>query len=116
MVAVCNACRCETPHVAELLQPWRGNVRELENVLRLACIRTAAGQEIGAELVRVGPAPTEAVPTNLNLAEAERRTILAAMEHSGQNITVAARLLGIDRTTLWRKLHKVAGQIPSVLQ
>jgi transcriptional regulator of acetoin/glycerol metabolism len=42
----------------------------------------------------------------MNLADVERRTIERAMERSSGNVAAAARLLGIDRSTLWRKLKR----------
>ena len=94
---------------AELLgRSWRGNVRELENVLRLAWIRAAAGAPITPILLEgQGPAPKEAPP--VSLADAEDVAIRKAMERSDGNVAAAARLLGIDRTTLWRKLKKGSG-------
>ena len=41
----------------------------------------------------------------LNLAALERHTIQRALERSSHNLSGAARLLGIDRSTLWRKLR-----------
>jgi DNA-binding NtrC family response regulator len=87
---------------------WRGNVRELENVLRLAWIRVPPDASIDREaLAGQGPPPRE--PTPVSLADAEDVAIRKAMERSGGNVAAAARLLGIDRTTLWRKLKKGSG-------
>jgi two-component system response regulator HydG len=84
---------------------WRGNVRELENVLRLAWIRVPPGGLIQPEHLQM-PGRQRAEPEPLNLGEVERRTIERAMERSEGNVAAAARLLGIDRTTLWRKLKR----------
>ena len=85
---------------------WRGNVRELENVLRLAYIRAGAGETLQPHHVEsVGPSATGAVEP-ASLAEIERRAIQRAMDQSEGNMAAAARILGIDRTTLWRKLKK----------
>lgn len=84
---------------------WRGNVRELENVLRLAWIRVPAGELIQPDQLRM-PGRKRSEPEPLKLAEVERRTIERAMERSEGNVAAAARLLGIDRTTLWRKLKR----------
>ena len=89
----------------ELLgRPWRGNVRELENALRLAFIRVAPGSGIGPELLMPLPGARES-SDELNLAALERHTIQRALERSSHNLSGAARLLGIDRSTLWRKLR-----------
>ena len=85
---------------------WRGNVRELENVLRLAWIRVPSGSLIQPIHLQM-PGRQRAQPEPLNLGEVERRAIERAMERSEGNVAAAARLLGIDRTTLWRKLKRV---------
>ena len=91
---------------ALLERPWRGNVRELENALRLAFIRVPPGKDIGPEHI-LGITPrTGPEPASLNLAEIERKAIQRALDRSDGNMTTAAQLLGIDRTTLWRKLRK----------
>jgi two-component system, NtrC family, response regulator HydG len=84
---------------------WRGNVRELENVLRLAWIRAMPGAPIEPELLETpglgGPRMAPAA-----LADVEQAAIERAMTRTSGNISAAARLLGIDRTTLWRKMKK----------
>lgn len=88
--------------------PWRGNVRELQNVLRLAFIRSPAGQPLRPSFLQVPgtkPAPHRASGSS-NLAELERQAIQQAMDSSDGNVAAAARVLGIDRSTLWRKLKK----------
>lgn len=89
-----------------LQQPWPGNVRELENALRLAYIRTPGGRavELSALQQQVGPV-REALPQTL--AEIERRAIEQAVELEQGNLSAAARRLGIDRSTLWRKLKRL---------
>ena len=89
-----------------MAQEWRGNVRELQNVLRLAWIRAPEGGRIAPEhLVQPsGGRPRRAPP--MNLAELENQAIRRAMDRSDGNMAAAARLLGIDRSTLWRKLKK----------
>ncbi len=45
-------------------------------------------------------------PEPVSLADVEARAIETAMRRSDGNMAAAARLLGIDRTTLWRKLKR----------
>lgn len=91
----------------ELMErPWRGNVRELENVLRLAWIRTPAGGRVTPELLQPPGAGKAGGKPPINLAALEEQAILRAMDRSGGNMAAAARLLGIDRSTLWRKMKK----------
>ncbi len=87
---------------------WPGNVRELENVIcRAMVLETTDVLQAGnipQELSLRGAAPA-AAPVG-TLAETERQAIARALDASDHNLTRAARLLGIDRTTLHRKLKK----------
>lgn len=105
--------KCLRPRLAadalrELLaRSWPGNVRELENSLRLATIRAMRTGTI--EVGHLDARPERAEPTRedtLNLAELERRAIERALARADGNASEAARLLGIDRSTLWRRLKK----------
>jgi DNA-binding NtrC family response regulator len=91
---------------------WPGNVRELENAIERA-IALGSGP-----ILQVGDLPTnlhymtgERLPQNdeiLPLDELERRAILRALRESGGDKLAAARLLGIGKTTLYRKLKQYA--------
>ena len=94
---------------------WPGNVRELENVICRSLVLETSGllqaATLPAELVPEGALASivrasAAPPTAETLADMERRAIADAIEKSGRNLTRAARALGIDRTTLHRKLKK----------
>ena len=61
--------------------------------------RTARGRPSGAGAATL---PTDVLP----LAETERRAITRALDAAGNNVTRAALALGINRTTLHRKLKK----------
>ena len=99
----------ESARDALMARPWRGNVRELENVLRLAFIRLPPGRDLLPADLLLPAAPGESQPgDDLNLATLERSAILRALDRSQNNLSAAARLLGIDRTTLWRKLRRGA--------
>ncbi len=89
-------------------RPWPGNVRELENVLRLAWIRTPVGGKIGVRELggSIAPAGAAAAVPEGTLAEIEAAAIERALAVHGGNVSAAARALGIDRTTLHRKLRK----------
>ena len=101
----------ETARQGLVSRPWRGNVRELENVLRLAFIRATPGAPLGPELLTPLPGAPE-VSDELNLEALERQAIQRALERTDSNLSAAARLLGIDRTTLWRKLKKSGMSLP----
>lgn len=96
---------------------WPGNVRELENVIERA---VALGS---GPILHVGDLPTqlqygtaERLPQNdeiLPLEELERRAIMRALRESGDDKLAAARLLGIGKTTLYRKLKEYEGRSSS---
>ena len=91
-------------------QAWRGNVRELVNVLRLAWIRTPPGAPIDVPSLDLPAASTPSPPPDqaiLPLAALEEQAIRAAVAHHDGNMSAAARTLGIDRSTLWRKWKKL---------
>lgn len=92
---------------------WPGNVRELGDVVRRALLICA--DEIGLddlpEAIRRGPEPRDTPgadgsqpPEGLSLRALERWAIRRALASSDGNMTEAAALLGIGRTTLYRKL------------
>jgi DNA-binding NtrC family response regulator len=96
---------------------WPGNVRELENAIERA-IALGSGP-----ILHVGDLPSnlhrgtsERLPENdelLPLDELERRAILRALRESSGDKLAAARLLGIGKTTLYRKLKQYEAQSQS---
>lgn len=100
------------PEAARLLLAyrWPGNVRELGNVVRHAAA-LARGREILPEhlpddLRANVPAPRLRDACGLRtLAEVERDHVLDVLERCGGSQVEAARVLGIGRNTLWRKLR-----------
>ena len=85
--------------------PWPGNVRELENRLKRAVIM-ADGKYVGAGDLDLPRGPGEddgAALINLRAARevADRRAIRQAMSRTENNISSAAKLLGISRPTLY---------------
>ncbi|WP_309610669.1 PEP-CTERM-box response regulator transcription factor [Sphingomonas sp.] len=91
--------------------PWPGNVRELENRLKRAVIM-ADGKMVGAADLDLpgGPASEEesSIAINLRAARevADRRAIRQAMTRTENNISGAAKLLGISRPTLYDLLKQ----------
>ncbi len=93
---------------------WPGNVRELENVVThgAALARSAVIQEedLPEELSRrrapIEPSRARATTAKLaSLAEVEREHILRVLDACGGSPSEAARVLGVARNTLWRKLR-----------
>lgn len=84
---------------------WKGNIRELKNVMERAVI-LADTDTLTPDLL-----PPEFIYGNnaihtLELANIEKQHIYKVLEHTGGNKTEAARLLGIGLTTLYRKLDE----------
>jgi two-component system response regulator HydG len=91
---------------------WPGNVRELENALERAVI-LSTGEEIGPESLperigerRVEPLVSTRTPPNPTLEAVERAYIMWVLQSENGNKSRAAEALGIDPSTLYRKLTR----------
>ncbi|MEO6600088.1 MAG: sigma-54 dependent transcriptional regulator [Polyangiaceae bacterium] len=103
-----------SPSVAERLlsYSWPGNVRELQNCMERGValgrfnelvmddLSERVRNQRASDVVVVSSDPSEL----LRIEEVERRYILHVLEAAGGNKTAAARILGIERKTLYRKL------------
>jgi transcriptional regulator with PAS, ATPase and Fis domain len=91
--------------------PWQGNIRELRSVLGSACMM-AEGEMIDVrdlpERIRARAAETRNEDPNelLPLAEVERRHVLRVLEQVGGNKVQAAKILGINRATVYRIMNE----------
>jgi len=91
---------------------WPGNVRELENAIERAVVvspKRVIEPEALPERVRESPPPRLAqseAPANPTMEVIERAYILWVLESEGGNKTRAAEVLGIDPSTLYRKLNR----------
>ena len=93
---------------AELLvqHSWPGNLRELNNVMKRAVLLARGRQITAAELQQaMGPVRQNVVPTLHDEAD-ERQRIEETLRQTGGNKAKAARLLGIDRKTIYNKMEK----------
>jgi DNA-binding NtrC family response regulator len=90
---------------------WPGNVRELQNAVERAVV-VAKGPVVEAGDLPLHVTSTPGRPSNGSLAEVERAHILAILDSSGWNISRAARVLEVDRVTLYNKIRKYGLQRP----
>lgn len=90
---------------------WPGNVRELENAIERAIVTSKTKMITEEDCAFVGaPRAQEAqewsVPTDMTLEEIENQVITATLKRTRGNISEAAGILGIDRSTLYDRLKK----------
>ena len=92
----------------QLLQQhlWKGNIRELKNVMQRAIILTDNGEISAAGLPYDIQRESKTGPVSLSLAHAEKNHIEKVLRHTQGNKTRAAELLGIGLTTLYRKMDE----------
>jgi DNA-binding NtrC family response regulator len=99
---------------------WPGNVRQLENAVERACafsggrtqidvadLPTEVQQAQEAVMASAVTLPEEGVDLNRYIADIERDLIQRSLERTGGNKGAAARLLGLNRTTLVEKLKRL---------
>jgi len=100
---------------------WPGNIRELENAIMRAtalCDQVVRPDDLPDRILKFSSSETneggttsrpqkiDAEELSLSLSEIEHRHIFRVLAHSNGNKQAAARVLGIDRTTLQRKLER----------
>jgi DNA-binding NtrC family response regulator len=84
---------------------WPGNVRELENVMERAILLTS-GDLIQPAVFPFAQASALVTPSGLSLESVERAHIERTLQETKGNFARAARILEIDRTTLYNKLKR----------
>lgn len=91
---------------------YPGNVRELEGMIERG-VALSSGEyisvkDLGLTNGAVEKSVQERSPNNkMNLKELETETIKKALELTGNSVSKASEILGIDRTTLWRKMKNL---------
>lgn len=90
--------------------PWPGNVRELANMVEHSLICAADGvvqpESLPDTLQQYCAARNQPTPQPEPMVD-DRAAINNALRQAGGNKTLAAQMLGIDRSTLWRKMQKL---------
>ncbi|HEX4629186.1 MAG TPA: sigma-54 dependent transcriptional regulator [Gemmatimonadales bacterium] len=104
--------------------PWRGNVRELQNVVEHLAVIAEPGASIGPEDLQLtgdatpeqGANPAALVATLLEesyhaardrvITQFERQYLTWLVNRAGGNMSKAARIAGVDRTTLYRLMER----------
>lgn len=107
------------PEAADLIlnAPWPGNVRQLQNVIRNIVVLhdgpMVTRAMLPAQLIQATPREAPSAPSHRTegsmavvepLAVVEKRAILAALDHTGQDVPRAAALLEVNPSTIYRKL------------
>jgi DNA-binding NtrC family response regulator len=102
-------------------RPWRGNVRELQNVIEHVVVLAQAGSEIQPDEIPVHQDWTQSAESVVNVAlhndayHTAKEQVLATFEkeyvtrlvaRASGNMSRAARLANVDRTTLYRLLER----------
>ena len=91
---------------------WPGNIRELENAVEAAMVVTK-GPSLQRNNFKLNHSDQPLVfNSDLSLAEVEKNHILNVLQAHNWNISTAAKLLGIDRVTIYKKLRKYGIQRP----
>lgn len=113
-----------SPEVLRIFEshPWPGNIRQMHNVLRTAVALLGEGNEItvgelpedfmeqadcGNRGRDMSGDPSDRNCGNASLADVEARTISSTLDRTGGNIAAAAKIMGIGRNTLYRKLRSL---------
>ena len=97
---------------------WPGNVRELRNVIERAVIVSSGAfvepRHLPPLVVESSDAraPAMSLQPGMTVDEAEQRLIMMTLEHTRDNKTRAADILGISLKTLHNKLNKFRGRVP----
>jgi two-component system response regulator HydG len=95
---------------------WPGNIRELLNIIEYAFVLCQEGEIMPHHLPeQLNLKPSRRLPlpqAEWQLSAAgQRERIIEALAKSGSNRTKAASILGISRTTLWKRIKKYSIQL-----
>ena len=100
-----------TPEALQALAryPWPGNIRELRNTIEYAFVLCKEGDIGIAHLPpKISGHANGAFRSHLNTTEPhrEREQLLRALKQAGGNQSEAAKILGVSRVTVWKRIKK----------
>ncbi|MCP4693224.1 MAG: sigma-54-dependent Fis family transcriptional regulator, partial [Desulfobacterales bacterium] len=88
-----------------MLYEWPGNVRELENAIERSVV-VGKGREIIPDNLPILEPVSRAGALGVTLKDVEKNHIAGILEENGWNMARCAKILGIDRSTLYSKVKK----------
>ncbi len=92
-----------------LTYEWPGNVRELRNAIEYAFVLCPSGaidvEHLPPKIAAGGPSPSAGDIAAAGDAS-ERRALIEALRQTGGNQSQAARILGVSRVTVWKRINK----------
>ncbi|MEJ2726167.1 MAG: sigma-54 dependent transcriptional regulator [Deltaproteobacteria bacterium] len=95
-----------------MLYDWPGNVRELENAIERAVV-VGKGRRIVPQDLPIFRPEYRTPPANKSLQDVERAHLMTVLNDNRWNILKSARILGIDRSTLYKKIKRYNIRKPS---
>jgi DNA-binding NtrC family response regulator len=93
-------------HRALLEHAWPGNVRELDHAIERAVLMSGGAEVRALDLALRAPADGGRRLEDLTLEEVERVLIEKALRRHGGNVSEAARVLGLSRSALYRRISQ----------
>ncbi len=95
-----------------MLHDWPGNIRELENAIERAVV-IGKGTQVMPEDLPIVCIVESGQPSDHSLKSIERNHILQVLTKNAWNMSISAKILGIDRSTLYSKVKRYQLQSPS---
>lgn len=97
---------CACPRFLEY--DWPGNIRELHNVIERFCVNYVPGEDISRSIAQALTFENFSTPSRQpDAISQERHELEEALRLANGNRSAAAQILGISRTTLWRKMREL---------
>lgn len=90
--------------------PWPGNVRELKSAFEYAFVTCMDSridvQHLPPDMIPVREQPLATPPADISLDERKKRELILALDQANGNQSLAGRILGISRVTVWNRMHR----------